>query len=108
MNIMQKLIHIFFILIITAIGPMQFIDHHSILGVQELSLSSCENEEHGHQAYGGIHICLLLRKHQTDAYLSSEKFSYGIDTVGRLVYVETPNSDDIYSIALIEERAPPA
>ncbi len=105
---MKKILHIALILIITAIGAMQFLDHHSVLGIEELALSSCDNEEHSHPDYGGVHICLLLRKHQTDAYLSSEKFYYGIDSVGRLVYVETPNSDDIYSIALIEERAPPA
>ena len=107
-SMLKKLIHIFFILIITAIGPLQFLDHHSVLGIEELSFSSCDNKEHSHQAYGGVHICLLLRKHQTDSYLSFEKFAYDIDAVGRLIYVETPNFDDIYSIALVEERAPPA
>ena len=103
----KKLIHIAFILIITALGALQFLDHHSVLGVEELSLSSCDNEEHSHQSYNGVHICLLLRKQQTDAYLNSEKFAYSIDAVGRLVYVETLIFDDIFSIALFEERAPP-
>lgn len=105
---MKKLIHIAFILIFMAIGPLQFLDHHSVLGVGELSLSSCDKEEHSHQSNSSIHICLLLRKHQTDSYLNSEKFVYGIDAVSRLVFIETLNFDDIYSIALVEERAPPA
>jgi len=105
---MKKLIHIVLILIITAMGAVQFLDHHSVWGNGELAFSSCENEEHSHQAYSSVHICLLLRKHQTDAYLSSKKFAYSIDAFGRLVYVETLNFDDICSIALIEERAPPA
>ena len=104
----KKLTHIALILIITAMGALQFLDHHALWGNQEVTISSCENEEHSHPVQSGSHICLLLRRHQSTAILDSEEIVHEIYRVSQSVHVESLIICDSYFASLYVERAPPA
>ena len=105
---MKKLLHIFLILIITAMGALQFLDHHSLLGNDELTMSSCDNEEHSHPDNIRTHVCLLLRRHQTDAILVSEYFLHQFNELAGSFDSENLILNDRYFASLFVERAPPA
>ena len=104
----KKLTHITLALIITAMGALQFLDHHALPGNEELTLSSCENEEHSHPVQSGTHICLLLRRHQSIAILDSEEIVHEIYRVSHSVYIDNLIVCDSYFASLYVERAPPA
>ena len=104
----KKLTHIALILIITAMGSLQFLDHHALWGNEEVTISSCENEEHSHPVQSGSHICLLLRRHQSTAILDSEEIVHEIYRVSQSVHVESLIICDSYFASLYVERAPPA
>ena len=104
----KNLIHITLALIITAMGAFQFLDHHTLLGNEELTLSSCENEEHSHPVQSGTHICLILRRHQLSAILDSEEIVHEIYRVSQPVQAENLIICDSYFASLFVERAPPA
>lgn len=105
---MKNLLHIFLILIITAMGASQFFDHHSLLGRDELTLSSCENEEHSHPENVRTHVCLLLRRHQADALLVSEQFVHRFNDLVQPVESENLILNGRFFASLFVERAPPA
>ena len=105
---MKKLLHIFLILIIIAMGALQFLDHHTLLGNDELTLSSCDNEEHSHPDNVRAHVCLLLRRHQSDAILVSAQFIYRFNEFVQPVDSENLILNDRFFASLFVERAPPA
>ena len=105
---MKNLLRIFLILIMTAMGALQFLDHHSLLGNDELTLSSCGNEEHSHPDNVRAHVCLLLRRHQTDAMLVSEQYVHRFSELVQPVNLENLILNDRYFASLFVERAPPA
>ena len=105
---MKKLLHIFLILIITAMGASQFFDHHSLVGHGELTLSSCDNKEHSHPDNVRTHVCLLLRRHQAEAMLVSEQFVHRFSELVQRVDSENLILNDRYFASLFVERAPPA
>ena len=105
---MKNLLHIFLILVIIAMGALQFLDHHSLWGNDELTLSSCENEEHSHPNNVRAHVCLLLRRHQADGILVSEHLAYRINELRQSVYSENLILNDRFFASLFVERAPPA
>ncbi|MCH8304445.1 MAG: hypothetical protein IIB94_04870 [Candidatus Marinimicrobia bacterium] len=100
--------HILLILIITAMGALQFLDHHSLWGNNGLTLSSCEEEEHSHSNSVRDHVCLLLRRHQTEAILVSEQFTHRFNALSQSVYSENLILNDRFFASLFVERAPPA
>ncbi len=104
----KNLIHITLALIITAMGALQFLDHHTLWGSEELTLSSCENEEHSHPVQSATHICLLLRRHQLSAILNSEEIVHDIYRASQSVHVEHLILSDSYFASLFVERSPPA
>lgn len=105
---MKNLLHIFLILIIVAMGALQFLDHHSLWGNDELTLSSCENEEHNHPNNVRAHVCLLLRRNQADDFLVSEQFAYRFNELSQPVVYENLILNDRFFASLFVERAPPA
>ena len=104
----KKLTHIILALIITAMGALQFLDHHALPGNDELTFSSCENQEHSHPVQNGTHICLLLRRHQLSAILDSEEIVHDIYRASQSVHVEHLILSDSYFASLFVERSPPA
>lgn len=105
---MKNLLHISLILIITAMGALQFLDHHTLLGSDELTLSSCDNEEHSHPENVRAHVCLLLRRHQSDAILVSEQYVHSFNEIVQPVNSENLILNEGYFASLFVERAPPA
>ena len=105
---MKSLLHIFLILIIIVMGVLQFLDHHSLLGNDELTLSSCNNKEHSHPDNVKTHVCLLLRRHQADAILVSEQFVYRFNELAQPIDSENLILNDRFFASLFVERAPPS
>ena len=89
-------------------GALQFLDHHSLLGRDELTLSSCDNEEHSHPDNVRTRVCLLLRRHQADVMLVSEQFVHRFNDLVQRVDSENLILNDRYFASLFVERAPPA
>ncbi len=89
-------------------GALQFLDHHSVLGNDELTLSSCDNEEHSHPNNVRTHVCLLLRRHQTDAILVSGQLANWFNELVQPVDSENLILNDRFFASLFVERAPPA
>lgn len=105
---MKNLLHIFLVLIITAMGALQFLDHHSLIGNNDLSLSSCDTEEHSHPTSDRAHVCLLLRRHQVDAVLATEQFLHRFNDLIQPDYSDNLIPNDRFFASLFVERAPPA
>jgi len=105
---MKNLMHILLVLIITAMGALQFLDHHSLWGKNELTLSSCGEEEHSHPNSVRDHVCLSVRRNQSDAILISEQFTHRHAELSQPVYSEKLILNDRYFASLFVERAPPA
>ena len=105
---MKNLLHIFLTLVITAMGALQFLDHHSLIGNEELTISSCEDEEHSHPNSVREHVCLLLRRHQAEAVFATEQIAHWLNELDQPVYSENLILNDRYFASLFVERAPPA
>ena len=100
--------HILLVFVITAMGALQFLDHHSQLGNNELIMSSCDEEEHGHSNSERDHVCLSVRRHQANAILVSEQFTHRHTDLSQPVYSENLIQSDRFFASLFVERAPPA
>jgi len=105
---MKNLMHIFLILIITAMGALQFLDHHSLGGNDELTLSSCEEEEHSHPNSVRDHVCLSVRRNQSDAILISEQLTHRLNELSQSFDSVSLILNDRFFASLFVERAPPA
>lgn len=105
---LKKLIHIALIILIAAIGMAQIYDNHLPNRNNELSFSSCENEEHGHSDYSGTHICFLLRRNNQNEYLIPEQYINEYNSQNQLVLAESVKYSENRLASLFSERAPPA
>lgn len=105
---MKKLIHIALIVLIAAIGMVQITDNHRMYGNDELSFSSCENDEHGHSDFRGIHICFLLRRNHINEYLIPEQFVHEYNSSYQTLFAEDVLFSENRLAALFIERSPPA
>ena len=105
---MRNLLHIALILIIIAMGALQFLDDHSLWRMNELTLSPCDDKEHSHPNAIRAHVCLLLRRHQADAVLVSRQFGRGFNELAQPFYSENLILNDRFFASLFVERAPPA
>ena len=89
-------------------GALQFLDHHSQLGNNELTMSPCDEKEHGHSNSERDHVCLSVRRHQAAAILVSEQFTHRLNELSRSVDSENLILNDRFFASLFVERAPPA
>ena len=105
---MKKLMHIAMIVLISAIGMVQIADNHPIYGNHELSFSSCENDEHGHSDFRGVHICFLLRRNHINEYLIPEQFVNEYNSLNQKLFAEDVLFSQNSLAALFIERSPPA
>lgn len=105
---LKKLIHIALIILIAAIGMAQIYDNHLPNRNNELSFSSCENEEHGHSDYSGTHICFLLRRNNQNEYLIPEQYINEYNSQNQPVLAESVKYSENRLASLFSERAPPA